>query len=230
MCINVIIRGIITGTQGRIGGIVGNNDNARIKECYNNANISGNYRVGGVTGYNSQGDIIQCYNNIAISGDKMVGGISGENQRGNINLCYNLGNITTTIKEDEYAGGISGGNMNGSILNSYNTGNITCYRGAGITGYSTNDSSIQNCYNIGQIISEFKVYAAIVAYTNRNEITLLNNYYLENCINGTNDITVINGITPIATEELKNIASKLGDAYKEDTNHINNGFPILSWQ
>ena len=31
-------------------------------------------------------------------------------------------------------------------------------------------------------------------------------------------------------EQLKNIYTVLGNAFKEDTNNINSGYPILSWQ
>lgn len=38
------------------------------------------------------------------------------------------------------------------------------------------------------------------------------------------------GIQSKTSEELKNMVSLLGSAYKEDTNNINNGYPILNWQ
>ena len=35
---------------------------------------------------------------------------------------------------------------------------------------------------------------------------------------------------PINSEQLKNLATTLGTSFKEDTNNINNGYPILIWQ
>ena len=31
-------------------------------------------------------------------------------------------------------------------------------------------------------------------------------------------------------EDMKNLAQILGSAFKEDTNNINNGYPVLRWQ
>ena len=55
-----------------------------------------------------------------------------------------------------------------------------------------------------------------------------NCYSLENVVNGGNgrDIT---GIEIKSSQELKNLASILGSAYKSDTNK-NNGYPILDWE
>ncbi len=51
-----------------------------------------------------------------------------------------------------------------------------------------------------------------------------NNYYLQGQPNYT-------GIGTAKTEnEIKELASTLGAAFIEDTNNINNGYPILAWQ
>ena len=54
---------------------------------------------------------------------------------------------------------------------------------------------------------------------------------MENIIIGTsNDKIIIDGIAVKTSDELKNIYSTLGDAFEEDLNNINNGYPILFWQ
>ena len=60
-----------------------------------------------------------------------------------------------------------------------------------------------------------------------------NSYCLENgSINAFGENTGIAGeeCSTKTSSELKNLASTLGSAFKTDTNNINNGYPILSWQ
>lgn len=104
--------------------------------------------------------------------------------------------------------------------------------GGGIAGIAYNSSSISNCYNIGIIECDFIEYAGIVGYTGKSQNNKIeNNYYLENVINGiSNDRIIIDGIEHKTSEELKAMASVLGSAFKQDTNNINNGYPIFSWQ
>lgn len=101
--------------------------------------------------------------------------------------------------------------------------------GGGISGLAFSSSTIANCYNIGIIECEFIEYAGITGYTsNSQKNTIENNYYLENIINGiSNDRIIRDGITVKTSEELKNIYSTLGSAFKADPN---NGYPILQWQ
>lgn len=79
---------------------------------------------------------------------------------------------------------------------------------------------------------DFIEYAGIVGYTGSSQNnTIENNYYLENIVNGiSNDKIIIDGIAVKTSEELKKIYSVLGSAFEEDTNNINNGYPILAWQ
>ena len=40
----------------------------------------------------------------------------------------------------------------------------------------------------------------------------------------------LNGTKAKSSEELKKCYELLGNAFKKDTNNINNGYPILDWQ
>lgn len=104
--------------------------------------------------------------------------------------------------------------------------------GGGIAGIAQKSSTIANCYNVGVIESIFVEYAGIVGSTTKAQNNIYqNNFYLENIINGVaNDKISIDGIYSVDNDELKNLSSILGIAFKEDTNKINNGYPILSWQ
>ncbi len=68
--------------------------------------------------------------------------------------------------------------------------------------------------------------------------TLQNNYYLNtktsvafynHTVNGTYSANTENGKTEIQMKD-KSFISSLGEAYTEDTQNINNGYPILKWQ
>lgn len=49
-------------------------------------------------------------------------------------------------------------------------------------------------------------------------------------MNGSNDTIMNEGILSISAEKLKESTNSLGNAFKEDTNNINSGYPILKWQ
>lgn len=124
-------------------------------------------------------------------------------------------------------GGIVGGIATATVQNCYNSGNITGRNVGGICGESFTDTKIKNSYNSGNLTGSTRV-SAINALGNQL-LKAENNYYLENTVNGTNVITG-SGTTIKTSEELKKAYLLLGEMFKEDTNNINNGYPILSWQ
>jgi len=221
------------------GGIVGYNDSGTITSCFNTGAITGEVfikYIGGITGYNT-GTITKCYNTGEVTSttsttwtniDINVGGIAGHNaSSGTITNSYNTGAITGTTspsKNTAYVGGITGRNS-GTITNCYDTGTIIdpftpyiTYLG-GIAGYNT--GTLTNCYNTGELKSTSSYVKGIVG---RNVSgTLTNCYYLT----GT---TADSNATEKTSDELKVLAPTLGTDWKTDTNNINNGYPILSWQ
>ena len=135
---------------------------------------------------------------------------------GNVEKCYNNGNIDG----DNNIGGIVGINK-GSISSSYNTGKITGvgYRAGGICGQNSSDSYIYSCYNIGNVDVENNPGGIVGGDFG----TITNCYYLNTIIKDSNEQAK-------SEEELKNMFSELGSDFKEDTENINNGYPILIWQ
>ena len=126
--------------------------------------------------------------------------------------------------------------MRGTVENCYNTGTVNGKVGiAGIAGQTgLKDNIIKNCYVIGNIVSTSNQYSAILGRINPenggSECSFYNNYNLENIVNGANCEETVNGISIKTSQEMKNISELLGSKYKQDTNNINNGYPILSWQ
>lgn len=200
-----------------------------IENCYNKAEINATSNnatnIGGIVGTNTSNCIVSnCYNLAPINAYTTVGGIVGNNF-GNISNCYNSGNINSNTTN---VGGIVGIN-NGSVSNCYNTNTIqgTGTNVGGIIGLLNNDNSkILNSYNLGLIVSP-SGGGGIVGYLLKG--TLENNYFLENTVNGSNGTTV-EGSTSKTSNELKNLTTILGSAFKKDTYNINQGYPILNWQ
>ncbi|MFC1633329.1 GLUG motif-containing protein [Planctomycetota bacterium] len=128
----------------RAGGLVGENVNGHIVNCYANASVYGTDDVGGLVGYNSghvsasfstgsitgsgwgtggvtgsnipQGRISQCYSNATVHGRERVGGLVGENRKGTVEQCYSVGQVFGTR---DCIGGLVGDNVGGNINASF---------------------------------------------------------------------------------------------------------------
>ncbi len=146
-----------TGNDSYVGGIIGNNDNGTVSECYTDGSIkitasSDTVYAGGLIGYNS-GAINECYNmgSVTINSSIYSGAITGYNT-GSINESSNRGTVSASTST--YVGGIVGQNGgNGIIGESYNIGKITAgssSRTGGIAGVNT-DGTISKCFNEGTI-------------------------------------------------------------------------------
>ena len=212
-------------------GIIGTASNeTRIIKCFNNASINcSGIASGGIAGQLTiNGKISQCYNKGTVTGlDTHVGGICGNaDQNSTIDKCYNSGLITGTTK---YAGGIVGVLKNSILNNCYNIGSVYGHTSVGgICGEAMNSKSyIKNVYNIGYITGTNQVSGIAYCWNNSK---VLNGFYLEGVVNGSNDTIMNEGILSISAEKLKESTNSLGNAFKEDTNNINSRYPILKWQ
>ena len=177
-------------------------DNVKISKSFNYGTVNGLQFVGGITGRISTNSSVEyCFNNGKISGDTRIGGISGDVAKNNAKIinCYNIGEV-------------SGNNEFGGLCGAL-------------------ENCIENSYTIGKVIynNSSKNYGAFLGITATNT-QCKNCYYLK--ISGMNAIgyekgTVLsNSIIGKTTEELKNLAQILGNAYLQD-NNINNGYPYL---
>ena len=160
----------VTGRE-RVGGIVGYNpDNQRGKiygTIINDGAINGTNMVGGLVGqWHGEWNLNGPYGTFTNTGDvnggtgASVGGIAGFADR-TIKNAANSGNVVGGTS----VGGIAG-RCQAPIENSYNTGDVrgtaTTSQGeitgsptgvfvGGITGYTSVNASISNCYNTGHI-------------------------------------------------------------------------------
>lgn len=160
----------VTG-RGQVGGIVGYNLPSQRGKIYgtitNNGAINGTNMVGGLVGqWHGEWNLNGTYGTFTNTGNvnggtgASVGGIAGFSDR-TIKNAANSGNVVGGTS----VGGIAG-RCQAPIENSYNTGDVrgtaTTSQGeitgsptgvfvGGITGYTSANASISNCYNTGHI-------------------------------------------------------------------------------
>ena len=244
---NIGISGNIIGNQ-YVGGIIGSSTNmAKVQESYNKCNLFGKGATGGISG--GTANITNCYNAgivknepTAAQSSYSAGGIIGDAQSGKINNCYNIGTVET--QKAYWVGGISG--AYGNIYNCVNIGNINCLGTSktshvgGITGGKNSNYIIDGCYNIGMLDYNNAVRNGGILGTNDTD-NVTNSYYLKGTATGGIYGTDIAGKAevkeasemPKVIDVIQNKITVDGqeiDAWKEDTNNINNGYPILYWQ
>ena len=230
-------KGNITANGGNttvsVGGITGtltyNGNNCSLKNCYNNAKIQGKSSTVYYLNY--------------------VGGIAGLIKSATVSNCYNIGEIVGSKNENETSnlsagiGGIIGlQSSNTEINNIFNIGKIICKNNGtnlnvgGIVGKTEDEatSKINNVYNTGSIEANELNSSQVGSIAGSDLITFSNCYYLK----GTYGIGVagnetVTGVTQWdSIEDFPTVLSIINEkkAFKEDTNNINNGYPIFTWQ
>ena len=181
-----------------VGGICGRNEGT-VFHCYNYAKVFRGKHFGGIVGFNS-GSISECYNYGKICDPfanqyTRIGGISGESS-GSVSLCINFGEVngyyTSTNSADNVTisdtstGGIVGycggtiskcGNYGAVSSGKFKVGSTeyqatNSYVG-GVAGRYANSSSIDSCYNQGNVTGYAKSNSDnkhnITQKTNRGE-------------------------------------------------------------
>ena len=238
----------IEGAGAAAGGIVGYSEGTNITDCRNlssstkttGATTTGYSFIGGIVGY-SNANISTSYNISYVEGAKSsVGGIAGQ-VSGTVTQCYNKGSVKSVGTNDSgnnTVGGIAGYAGN-TVSNCYNMGAVTGTAKiiGGIVGSNaetdvTVKQELKNCYNVGVV--------GPTTATNRGGIagagkSTSNCYYLTGTasygVGGSTSTTGSNTNTGYRSEaNLKALASTLGTAFTDDTNTINQGYPILTWQ
>ena len=240
------------------GGIIGQAMGKEVEKSYSKTNItlkssnSSRADIGGIAGaLLSENTVKSCYNLGTINGyfnsdvEKNIGGIIGASGN-NVDKCYNLGtiNLYNTINEitkSNYIGNLVGSYSQGKISNSYNLGIINmelenpsdsiCI--GNVTGYCY-QADIENCHNVGKINIKNIEQQNIGQIAGKIHTTNVNNCIglIENDINliGNEYQSTVNNTELVEKNEIPDILEIIGEDFKEDTNNINEGNPILNWQ
>jgi len=224
--------------QYNTGAIVGYNDGGSILNCSVNNFETHSWRdMGGIVGVSKNGVIEQCVSKFAKIrlSDGAYGGIVGNAEGTTIKNCATM---FVDIYGDSREGGIVGKLTNGVVENCYVSGNIESF--GGLTGGIVGDNiagTVSNCYSVANMIN---TNATCIIGWNTNG-TIEKNYYvpIPEGRKGIAGSDMLDGVDSIpgqveakTAEQLKSadMLTLLGPAFKEDTNNINNGYPILSWQ
>lgn len=180
----------------------------------------------------------------SIKANRSVGGIVGKigktaaNNSGNnddgpvIARCANYADISGT--DAKGTGGIVGAAWNGgTITDCYNAGDIknTHNAYAGIAG--SNEVPLINCYNRGKITGVGT--SAAIASQNATTATYTNCCWLNTSANVgvySSLKSIFAGVVSKTSTEMQSEAflNQMGSAFAADTNNINGGYPVLSWQ
>ncbi|MCR5665345.1 MAG: fibronectin type III domain-containing protein [Eubacterium sp.] len=195
--------------------------------------------VGGIAGINN-GTIKDSKNIGYVSGSKPVGGIAGEND-GVIQTSFNLGDITESsgVSSKAGVGGIVGWNgdkgatITAEITDCYALGTINGESSSwvgGIVGFNNSNSTINKAYFAGALsYSSSKWCAAIVGQNENLDMDETSLYSLDSIVSTSSSSTSAEEIAGTATssDDLKAMASTLGENWESDSLLVNNGYPVM---
>lgn len=217
---NKTIDGLTLTNPEMNAGLFGvNSGSVKNVELTNTSVSSAHTFVGGITGQNN-GLIENCHvqsGAISSTGNDMVADrVTGENRNGGSRV-----------------GGICGQNNDGGIIqNCTNEVEVTAgYRlVGGICGYSLGGDII-NCENRGEVHGTYQV-GGVVGYINTTSSSIdkvQNCYYLNtSTTKAVGNISTIDTTSSRTSDEIKNLAETLGDAFKNSTE--GDGYPKLNWE
>lgn len=240
--------GVLDGDGYTISGLVGRGGllsclgpDGEIRNMTVSGNISGEDNIGGIAD-TSKGLIQNCafegsVTNSASSGS--TGGIAGRAMAGNkIISCTSsadISNTCTSYNSQLNMGGIAGYTY-GTVESCYFTGTVSAREDrtnsgiAGIVGQLYQDGSISGTYSIGTVTGPENGTAAIAG---KSSGTISNTYFLS--VSGLKAVAENSGTdnsAAVTSETMKSgrFAYDLGEAYNQDTDGINSGYPVLKWQ
>ena len=221
-----IYANIRTGAWSCIGILASTIPGGKIDRCHVSGKIVGtveNCDIGGIAGSTGNGKVLNSYsevdmeilgNNESVYEGLIVGSC---NEGGTIKNVYSKG----AIYPSNYGKtGLSVGASNGNIENSYTLGkvnvNVDMARDIGIRsfGYGTGPGKVYNCYYLGSSINEVPKNGVTVwvdRFSTPGEAKTEEDMKKPEFINSLNE-------------------EQEGNPWKQDTNNINDGYPILSWQ
>ena len=87
LCDPVLQTGAVSGSKS-VGGLVGDNMEGTVTQCYSTGTVIGTDNAGGLVGFNLLGTLTQCYSIGTVSGTDHVGGLSGASDRGTVTGCF----------------------------------------------------------------------------------------------------------------------------------------------
>ncbi|MFR2531226.1 MAG: immunoglobulin-like domain-containing protein [Anaerovoracaceae bacterium] len=203
--------------------------------------ISGISNIGGIAD-TAKGTIENCYFSGVISnssGSVSTGGIAGRAMSGSIiRSCASSADVNNTYayyNSSLNVGGIAG-YAYGIVDSCYFTGEITAREDrtnrhiGGIAGQLYSGGEIRNCYSIGTVGGPEDGIGAIAG---GNQGTVSNTYFISGTgLKSVAENSGTNGAKEVDSAAMKTgrFAYDLGENFNQDTDNINQGYPVLKWQ
>lgn len=225
----------VTGDSLSTGGIAGYLE-GKIIYCEYSGSVSGGMYVGGITGQTGlNAKVTECRNTASVAGTQSIGGITGAVSYGIISKCINTGSVGTEDKSQQ-AGGIVGLMSNYAVVEGcYNTGTVIGKKNlGGLAGEATVCAVPQGCYNIGSVASGINTGGSVGSYTGSAYISqTTGSFYLAESQAAATDKTATGASS--ATMKKAAFVTKLNqqigtEFFAEDTEKLNDRYPILKWQ
>lgn len=236
----------VTADLTPFGAIVGFNNGGTVSRCTSAARITDDgtetdtrrsLNVGGIVGINDYGGVVEyCVNLGSIhlpSVKARIGGVVGSScfssnaTTTTIQYCVNYGGITAGLCDN--IGGICSFSRRGVIRYCYNRGDLKLESGEGAVGGIAgviNHQSLTCCYNTGTMQSTARNTRSIVG--SGNDPSTATCFGLSGTLSA-DDVWCVDGET-LKANVLALDAADDGNAYAEDSQGINDGYPVLSWQ
>ncbi len=160
-----------------VAGLFGQLDQARVSHVVlaDDCIVKSSTYGGGIAAYANNSTIVSCVNRASVELEApygYVGGIVGYATGSVVDLCENWGPVAGQVQITgnysvymAYTGGIGGYLDSSTILNCANSADVTVEGSTrdyssvgGILGYSSQESSVVNCYNTGRISADELAY------------------------------------------------------------------------
>jgi hypothetical protein len=221
----------ITGLDA-VGGLVGQDYEGTVTDCYASGSVTGRKFVGGLVGFVVRGTVTGSYFSGNVTGADRVGGLVGTKFTGStVNSCYSSGSVTG----DVMVGGLVGSTVAGAVSNSYSTGSVTGISSVGgLVG--TNSDTVSKSYSTGSVTGGTTDVGGLVG---RNGGTVTSSFWDTQ----TSGQATSGGGIGKTTAQMKNIVTFTGAGWNitavalNETNPsyiwniVNNvTYPFLSWQ
>lgn len=225
----------VTGDSLSTGGIAGYLE-GKIIYCEYSGSVSGGMYVGGITGQTGlNAKVTECRNTASVAGTQNIGGITGAVSYGTISKCINTGRVGTADQTLD-VGGIAGLMTNYAVVEGcYNTGNVVGKKNlGGLAGEATVCAVPQGCYNIGNVAAGLNTGGSVGSYTGSAYISqTTGSFYLAESQAAATDKTAMGASSETMKKAgfVKKLNQQIGTEYfAEDTEKVNDGYPILKWQ
>ena len=150
--IKISVSGKVRG-QGSVGGVIGKNRLADVRELKSSANINAQISAGGVVGSNQAGLRKSSATGTVETADGYAGGLVGNNE-GTIDSSYATGAVSGAANGGRFIGGLVGSNSeqntdSSTVRASYAIGNVSGDRAVG--GLVGNGGTVRRSYARGDV-------------------------------------------------------------------------------